>query len=233
MEQQQYRPVSQVSNTGLAQFFSRIYAYLGVGIAISAVTSYLVMEVFFFQVITFITSIPFGFMLMWILQIGLALFLSAKAVKKPTMAFASFVVYSMLMGVTLGLTLAMYAEASVYKAFIAAAVTYGAMAVVGTRTKKDLTGMGQALRGGLIGIIIVMLLNTFILKSSPVEIFISLITVVVFAGLTAYDHQKIKTAYAQVGDGPQLKGLAIFFALQLYLDFINLLLAFLRIFGRD
>lgn len=233
MNNNQYNQVSQGRDIGLAQFFTKIYAYLGVGIAISAVTSFLVMEVYYYQVMSFMAQNSFSFILLWVAQIGLALFLSAKAVKNPTLAFGSFVVYSMLMGVTLGITFSLYPVGVIYKAFLSASITYGAMAVVGTRTKKDLSGMGQALRGALIGIIVSVLLNAFILRSEPVDFFISIVTVIVFAGLTAYDHQKIKAYYHQAADDTSLNGLAIFCALQLYLDFINLLLAFLRIFSRD
>lgn len=84
----------------------------------------------------------------------------------------------------------------------------------------------------LIGIIVTMLLNGFILHSGPMEYLLSIVTVFVFAGLTAYDHQMIKAYYKQ-SRGTENTGIAVFVALQLYLDFINLLLAFLRIFGRD
>lgn len=232
MENNQYNPASQTKDNGLASFFSKIYAYLGVGIAISAVTSFLALNVFQEQVGRLFQN-PVSLIVLWVAQIGLALFLSAKAVKNPTLAFVSFMVYSMLMGITLGITLSMYNEAAIYKAFLSASITYGAMAIVGTRTKRDLSGMGQALRGALIGIIISILLNAFLLKSGPVDFFISIITVIVFAGLTAYDHQKIKVYYEQAKGSDSLNGLAIFCALQLYLDFINLLMAFLRIFARD
>lgn len=232
MENNQYNHVSQTKDHGLASFFSKIYAYLGVGIAVSAVSSYLALNVFQVQVANLVNT-RFGIIFLWVAQIGLALFLSAKAVKNPTLAFVSFIGYSLLMGITLGITLSMYNQAAIYKAFLSASITYGAMAIVGTRTKRDLSGMGQALRGALIGIIISILLNAFLLKSGPVDFFISIITVIVFAGLTAYDHQKIKVYYEQAKGTDSLNGLAVFCALQLYLDFINLLLAFLRIFGRD
>ena len=233
MENNQYNQVSQRDEQGLAGFFAKIYAYLGIGIAVSAVTSFLVMEMFANQIVTYFQTHGYAIIILWVAQIGFVLYLSSQALKNPTMAFISFIIYSMLMGVTLGITFLQYTDAVIYKAFLSAAVTYGAMAIVGTRTKKDLTGMGQALRGALWGIIISLLLNGFILRSEPVDFFISIVTVIVFAGLTAYDHQKIKVYYAQASADTSLNGLAIFCALQLYLDFINLLMAFVRIFGRD
>ena len=99
-------------------------------------------------------------------------------------------------------------------------------------TKKDLTGVGRAGMAALIGVIIAMVLNVFILRSSAVELFISLLLVVIFAGITAYDNQKIRSIYIE-SNGTAHSGIAVFLALQLYLDFINLFLAFLRIFGRN
>lgn len=233
MENNQFNQVSQQSDVGLSAFFARIYGYLAMGIAISAVTSYLVLNIFLYQVATFISSIPFGLTLIWLAEIGLVIFLSAKAVKNPSLALGGFIVYSIINGITISFTLFMYSEKTITSAFVAAAATFGVMAVFGSRTQKDLSAMGQAMRTALIGVIVVILLNVIFLKSEPLMLFISIVTVFVFAGLTAYDHQKIKAIYSQVGDAPELKGMAVFCALQLYLDFINLLLAFLRIFSRD
>lgn len=105
------------------------------------------------------------------------------------------------------------------------------MSLVGVFTKKDLSAVGHAAYSALIGIIIAMLLNMFLLHSSAVEFFISILMVLIFSGITAYDNQRIRQVYAQTGDQAGT-GMAVFFALQLYLDFINLFLAFLRIFGK-
>lgn len=233
MEENQFNEVNQRSEAGLGAFFAKIYAYLGIGIALSAVTSYLVLNVFYYQVATVINSLPFGIFILWALEIGLVLFLSAKAVKNPTLAFSGFILYAILNGITLSFTLLIYTNEVVTSAFVAAAVTFGVMALFGSRTEKDLSAMGQAMRTALIGVIVVILINAFILKSEPLMLFISIVTVFVFAGLTAYDHQRIKAIYYQFGEAPELKGMAVFCALQLYLDFINLVLAFARIFSRD
>ncbi|MBP1044555.1 Bax inhibitor-1/YccA family protein [Vagococcus sp. BWB3-3] len=233
MEQNQYNQVSQRTDAGLAAFFSKIYAYLGIGIAITAVTSYLVMDVFYAQVASVIQSLPLGLTLIWLLEIALVIFLSAKAVKNPTLAVGGFIAYSIINGITLSFTLVWYTSEVITSAFVAAAVTFGVMAIFGSRTQKNLSAMGQAMRTALIGVIIVMLINVFFVKSTGLLLFISIVTVFVFAGLTAYDHQRIKAIYNQFGDAPELSGMAVFCALQLYLNFINLLLAFLRIFGRD
>lgn len=221
---------TSTSQTGLAAFFARVYAYVGLGVGVSAVTSYLVTHVFAQQVNLFLANNRMVLIALPIIEIALVLYLSARATKKPAMAMIGFIAYSAINGVVLSLILAQYTQASVTKAFIAAAVTYGATAIIGSRTKRELSGMGHAMRSALIGVIVVMLVNMF-LGSSAIDLFIGVVMVVIFAGLTAYDHQNIKRMYYQVGDGPMAKGIAINAALQLYLDFINLLIAFLRIFG--
>lgn len=229
MNEMNFNPMI-TTQSGLASFFARVYAYVGLGVAVSAVSSYLVMNVFAQQVGAFFVKHPMMLFVLPIIEIGLVLYLSARSVTKPSMAMLAFIAYSAINGVVLSLIIAQYTQASVTKAFIAAAVTYGATAILGANTKKELSGVGHAMRSALIGVIVVMLVNIF-LKSSAIDIFIGIVMVVVFAGLTAYDHQNIKKMYYQVGDGPQAKGFAINAALQLYLDFVNLLIAFLRIFG--
>lgn len=218
---------------GLKNFFGKVYAFLGMAIGISALTSFLTMTVFYEQFINIINTSRFFFIALWIIQIGLVVMLGSKAEKNPSLALGGFIGYSALNGITLSVTFLTYDIGSITSGFIAAAVTFGVMAVIGTRTKKDLSAVGQAAYSALIGIIVVMLLNVFLLRSSAVDMLISVLMIIVFSGLTAYDHQKIKSYYAQYAGSESLTGIAIFSALQLYLDFINLLIAFIRIFGRD
>ena len=158
--------------------------------------------------------------------------LGVKAQKNPSLAIGGFVAYSLLNGLTLAVTLSYYDIGSITKAFITATGMFLGMSVVGMVTKKDLSGVGRAGMAALIGVIIAMVLNIFILRSSAVELFISLLLVLIFAGITAYDNQKIRSIYVQ-SNGTAHSGIAVFLALQLYLDFINLFLAFLRIFGKN
>lgn len=230
MNEQQYQPSAKVQ-AGLGAFFSKVYAFLGAGIAISAVTSYLVLNVFAEQFVNLINQNYMVFIGFWILEIALVVVMGVKAQSNPSLATAGFIMYAVLNGITLSLTLAMYVKSSITAAFAAAAITYGAMAIIGSTTKKDLSGVGQAGLSALIGIIVAILLNAFIFRSSAVDLFISFILVIIFAGLTAYDHQKIKQIYYHYGESEALTGVAVFCALQLYLDLINLFLAFLRIFG--
>ena len=143
-------------------------------------------------------------------------------------AAAAFLVYSFLNGLTLSVIFWAYSQASIVQAFVTAAGMFGAMSVFGLTTKKDLTSWGSFFFMGLIGIILCGIVNIF-LHSSGLSFVISVLGVFVFVGLTAWDTQKLK-AYATVG-GPMQENFAVIGALSLYLDFINLFLFMLRLFG--
>jgi FtsH-binding integral membrane protein len=148
-------------------------------------------------------------------------------------ATALFVIYSVLNGVTLSFIFLAYARASIVSTFFICSATFLACSIYGWTTKKDLTSLGGFLVMGLIGIIIASLVNMFI-RSSAMSMVVSYIGVIVFVGLTAYDTQKLKNmAVTQPTnlDGAVVRKGAILGALSLYLDFINLFLMLLRIFG--
>ncbi len=220
------------SMSGINRFYAKVYGFLGMGLALSAVTSYLALWVFPLQLATFINNFPLGFMGLWIVELILVMVLGVKAQKNPSLAIGGFIAYSLLNGVTLAVTLAYYDIGTVTQAFLTATLMFMGMSVVGVTTKRDLSGVGRAGQAALIGVIIALVLNIFILRSSVVELFISLLLVVIFAGITAYDNQSIRNIYVQT-NGTAHSGIAVFMALKLYLDFINLFLAFLRIFGRN
>ena len=141
-----------------------------------------------------------------------------------------FLVFSVLIGMSLSFILIVYTAASVYKTFAIAAGMFGIMAVTGYTTKTDLTKFGSLMFMGLIGVIIAMIAN-FFLQSTTLEYIISVIGVLVFTGLTAYDVQKLKRIGSQPMDAKSTRKLAIMGALTLYLDFINLFLFLLRLLG--
>ncbi len=122
-------------------------------------------------------------------------------------------------------------QATVYKAFLVSALMFIVMGAIGRVVKKDLSGMGRALMGVLIGVIIASVVNMF-LRSSGMDYILSIISVFLFAGLTAWDNQKIRYVYDQT-NGQPATGWAVAMALELYLDFINLFISLLRIFGRN
>ncbi|AOM25347.1 Bax inhibitor-1/YccA family protein [Enterococcus faecium] len=220
------------SMSGINRFYAKVYGFLGMGLALSAVTSYLALWVFPLQLATFINNFPLGFVGLWIVELILVMVLGVKAQKNPSLAIGGFIAYSLLNGITLAVTLAYYDIGTVTQAFLTATLMFMGMSVIGVTTKRDLSGVGRAGQAALIGVIIALVLNIFILRSSVVELFISLLLVVIFAGITAYDNQSIRNIYVQT-NGTAHSGIAVFMALKLYLDFINLFLAFLRIFGRN
>ena len=142
-----------------------------------------------------------------------------------------FLIYSTLTGISLSTIFSVYTTASIASTFFISALTFGVMALTGYTTKTDLTKLGSLLYMGLIGIIIASIVNFFI-GSSFMHYIISIIGILVFTGLTAYDVQKIKNIGNQVQEGSEsAQKLMIMGALTLYLDFINLFLMMLRLFG--
>jgi FtsH-binding integral membrane protein len=143
----------------------------------------------------------------------------------------TFWAYSAVMGLSLSSLFFVYTGASIVRVFFITAIVFGSMSILGYSTKKDLTGMGHFMIMGLWGIILASLVNMF-LQSSGLQFVVSIIAVVVFTGLTAYDTQKIKAFYYQTaGDVTAAGKSAIMGALTLYLDFINLFIQLLRFFG--
>jgi uncharacterized protein len=148
----------------------------------------------------------------------------------PVALQACYWVFAGLMGLSLSSILLVYTGASVAKVFFITAATFGSLSLYGYTTKKSLSGMGSFLFMGLIGIIIAMVVNIF-LQSAMMDFVISIIGVLVFAGLTAYDTQKIKQIYFEGHGTEALSKLSIMGALNLYLDFINMFLFLLHLFG--
>jgi FtsH-binding integral membrane protein len=163
--------------------------------------------------------------------LGLVFFLSFR-IAHMSLATAQTVFwgYAGLMGISLAPILLMYTGASVAQVFFVTAATFGAMSLWGYTTKRDLTGFGSFLFMGLIGILIASVVNIF-LGSGMVSLVISIIGVLVFTGLTAYDTQQIKESYYVSDDGQLAGKKAVMGALRLYLDFINLFLMLLRLMG--
>ena len=149
-----------------------------------------------------------------------------------TTATLMFVLYSVINGAVLSSIFLIYTMSSIASVFFITACTFAVMAFIGYTTKKDLTSMGKILFMALIGIIIATIVNIF-LKSSGLEMIVSYLGVLIFVGLTAYDSQKIKNMLLMAPDaGEGAQKLALLGALTLYLDFINLFIYLLRIFGR-
>ena len=138
--------------------------------------------------------------------------------------------FSAVMGISLAPIFLTYTGDSITRLFLITAATFGGMSIYGYTTKKDLTAMGSFMIMGLWGVVIASIVNIF-MKSSGLSFALSILTVVIFTGLTAYDTQKIRSMYLSADTGDTLSRKAIAGALELYLDFINLFLALLRLFG--
>lgn len=222
--------ISQARQEASTVFLAKVFNWMAIGLGLTGVIAYLTAQS---GLALRIASSPL-FLVLILAELGMVFFLSARIEKiKPGTATGLFVGYSVLNGLTLSTIFLAYTRASIGGTFLITAGMFGAMAVYGLVTKRDLSGMGSFMFMGLIGIIIASIVNIF-LQSSSLYWAISVIGVLVFVGLTAYDVQKIKhigeQGIMEQGEGAIRKG-AIIGALALYLDFINLFLMLLRFFG--
>ena len=217
--------------SGLNQFYAKVYAFVGIGIGLSALVSALMLTVFQAQLTYFLMHGRLWLMVATFAELALVFVASSMAAKNSPAALPVFLVYSVLNGFTLSFVVAFYTPGTVLSAFVSSALLFFVMAVIGIFTKKDLGGMGRALMAALVGLIIAMVVNLF-LANSFFDYMISIAMVLVFSGLIAWDNQKIRYAYEQ-SRGQVATGWVISMALSIYLDFINLFLSILRIFGRN
>lgn len=220
-------------------FVRSVYNWMAIGLALTGVTAYAFANNhsllgMLFQVVGNRLQPTFLFYGLIIAELAMVFTLSARVNKmQASTATALFVAYSALNGATLSSIFLIYTSASITSVFFICSGTFLATSAYGWMTKKDLTSIGQFMFMGLIGIIIASVVNMF-MKSSAMYMIISYIGVIVFVGLTAYDTQKIKyMAMSQPVDasGAMIRKGALLGALALYLDFINLFLMLLRIFG--
>jgi len=221
-------PTGAVADERVTSFLKRVYGWMFVGLAVTA------------GVATFVAGQPalvsaiarngFVFLALIIAQLGLVYWISARvATLNPSTAAGLFLVYAAMNGITFSMILLAYTGQSIASAFITTAGMFGALALFGTLTKRSLAGLGQFAFMGLIGIVIASLVGMF-WHNDALQFVISAVGVIVFTGLTAYDAQRLK-AMALAVEGPQSGSYAISGALALYLDFVNLFLMILRLFG--
>jgi len=226
---------------GVASYTAKVFLWMFIGLLVTAAASYGLAVtglgmIYYSNPIIAIASVIIEFALVFYIAGAISRDMS------PSRAKLAFIIYAIVNGVTLAGLLYMYAAVYgsmlIVKAFTTTALTFGAMALYGYTTKKDLTGIGRVLTMLLVGILIATLVNVvfglFGAFSTTMDLAISYVAVVVFAGLTAWDTQKIKAIYYQAqGNDSLLERVAIVGALELYLDFINLFLYILRIFARS
>jgi len=218
-------------------FMSQVFVWMAIAMVVTAVTAYLFAgsQELIGSLINFetgkmtamgwiVTLAPIGFVLL--MSFGFQRL-------SPAIMTLLFIAFAVLMGMSLSFVLLIYTAASVYKTFAVASAMFGVMAVLGYTTKTDLTRFGSIMMMGLIGLVIAMLINMF-MQSSTMDYIISIIGVLIFTGLTAYDVQKLKRIGAGMGvemADANARKLSIMGALTLYLDFINLFLFLLRFLG--
>jgi uncharacterized protein len=230
--------IQPVEQTQVKNFMANVFAYMFMALGVSALFAYLFSTNL--ELLQYLVSSTgrglnaLGYIVMFA-PLGFVLLMSFgyQRLSAPVLVLL-FVIYSALNGITFSFILLTYTSGTVLACFLSAAAMFGLMAFMGYTTKQDLTKFGRILFMGLIGIIVASLINLF-MGNSTLDYIISFIGVMIFTGLTAYDVQKLKNIGAgiQYADVPasDVKKVSILGALNLYLDFINLFLFLLRLFG--
>lgn len=233
MQIQQSRPYNETVYEGDVQaIISQVYLLMTIGLVITAIVAAAVAGNPRLMVDLFARTpwLPIG---LFVGQIVLVIALTAAVSRlSPTVATGLFVLYSALNGITMSVIFWVYTDASITTTFLITAATFGLMSVIGYTTKRDLTKMGSLLMMALLGIVIASIVNLF-LRSTGIYWVLTFGGIIVFVGLIAWDTQRIKQmALMGLADGRSRTAVAVGGALRLYLDFINLFLLLLRLFGR-
>jgi len=227
-------------DAGLRAYMIRVYNYMAMGVALTGVVSWLTFQA---AVVTnaagSLVLTPFGqaifggpaVIVLMLGTLGLVMFISFRIQHlQPATALTLFLGYAGLLGLMLSSVFLAYTGASVTRVFFISAASFGALSLYGYTTQRNLSAFGSFLVMGLFGLIIAMVVNIF-LKSTGLDFVISVLGVLIFAGMTAWDTQRIKEMYSVNDDGTIAGRKAVMGALQLYLDFINLFLFLLRFMG--
>lgn len=215
------------SNPAIVRFFNSVYAWMSVGLAVTALVAYFVSQ----------TPQLMGtfYSARWVLliaELGLVIAISSAINRiSANVATLLFVLYAAMNGLTLSVIFLVYAKSTLTSAFIVSAGTFGVMSAYGMVTKADLTGVGKILYMLLIGLVIASIVSIF-WHNTMFQVIFNYVGVLIFVGLTAYDTQKLKAMAAQTQDNPALAArMSIVGSLVLYLDFLNLFLLILRLMG--
>lgn len=220
--------ITKEKDYGMSKFFSGVYLWMFIGLAISGLVAY------FTSVTPAMWKIvATSYTLIIILELIVVIAFSALRRKvSPNVAKILFVVYSAISGLTLSSIFLVYEIGSIGMVFLSSALMFGLLALYGYTTKTDLSSMGKVLFFALLAIIIMSIINIFA-GNSTFGIIISIVSIVVFLGLTAWDMQALKRMYAYYrNDEQELSKMCIYGALDLYLDFVNIFLKLLSLFGK-
>jgi len=226
--QSAFSPTATATAERVTAFLRKVYGWMFVGLGITAAVALGVAGSP--SLVRMLASNMILFLVLAFGQLGLVFYLSARVAKlAPATAAVLFLVYAALNGVLFSFIFLTYTKTSIATTFLVAAGMFGALALYGSTTKRSLAGVGQFVFMGLIGLILASLVGVFV-KSAGLQFVISIVGVIVFTGLTAWDAQKLKLMAAALPEG-QVGSYAIVGALSLYLDFINLFLFLLRFMG--
>ena len=233
------RAEAGVVDQGLRAYMLRVYNYMGIGVAITGVVAYMTYAMAVVQSeaglqLTSFGSFVYASPFKWVVIFAplVMVFVLSARINKMSLSAAqlSFWIFAGLMGLSISSIFLVYAHASIARVFFITAASFGALSLYGYTTGRDLSGWGSFLFMGLIGIILASLVNLFI-ASTALQFAVSVIGVLIFAGLTAYDTQQIKDMYYAGDDGTVAGRKAVMGALRLYLDFMNLFMMLLQLFG--
>lgn len=214
------------------KFLARTYGWMTLALIISGLAAFFTASYITSAGESALLFLSKGIFILGFAEIILVWWLSASISKiKVSSAVFAFIVYSILNGVTLSSIFLFYAGSSIISIFITSALMFGLMALYGTFTKQNILSFGRYFFMALIGILIASILN-FILRNGTLDWIISVVTVVLFTGLSAYDAQKMLRVSEHATDSDVFKKASIIGALELYLDFINIFLSLLRLFGK-
>ncbi|MGQ5708918.1 Bax inhibitor-1/YccA family protein [Lactobacillus sp. LL6] len=216
--------VSQVNS-----FLAKTYGIMALAVLVSALTAFLSTTVLRSVFISLLSNAAASWVLLF-LPLVLTFVISFRATRNPVASFIMLMIMAIAYGFTFAIICTAYTGATIATAFVSAATVFIAMALYGTFTKKDLANFGAYAFAALIGLIVASLVNLF-LKNPMVTYIFSYIGVIIFTILTAWNAQQMKNIYANYADENTELGLAVAGALQLYLDFVNLFMYFLEIFG--
>lgn len=215
---------------GLNSFLTKMYGNMTLAVLVSALSAYLTMNVFATQVLGYFQQHQEMVWLILLLPIALSMGISFSATRNPVGGFIMLMLVAIIYGVEFALIAGAFTAANITAAFISSAAVFATMALYGTVTKRDLSKFGAHAMAALVALIIASIINIF-LKSPAITYIFSYIAVIIFVVLTAWDAQKMKQIYLNYSNENSVMGLAIVGALQLYLDFVNLFISFLQIFG--
>lgn len=216
-------------NLGLRNYMVGVYNLMALGLAITGMTAYFVANIPSLFMLLF--GNPMTRMVLMLAPIGVVFYLSAKISSLSVKSARTlFFVYAVLMGISLSSIFVIYTGSSIARVMFISATTFLAMSVYGYTTKNDLLQFSSFLFMGVIGVIVASIVNLF-MQSSALMYALSIITVVLFTGLTAYDSQKIKMMYFSADSSSVMQRKAIFGALNLYIDFLNIFISLLHLMG--